>query len=132
LNWGGLLAANRRRGSGALHAGTRSGGEEAPLPRTTGSGAIAGAVRQHLVFALAPGLLLVFTPRGHREAVHAHRYAQRLRVLRGRLEVRTARGVVQVAAGDRPLRIGAGRPHAPRALAGTWLIAERLRPPRTR
>ncbi len=82
--------------------------------------------RTHAVYALAPDLLLVFKPRGHRESSHAHPHAQRLRVLRGRLEVRTARGVVRVAAGDRPLRIAAGRAHATRALSDTWLIAERL------
>lgn len=58
--------------------------------------------------------------------MHAHRYGQRVRVLRGALEVRTARGVLRRAAGDRPLRLGAGRAHATRALADTWLIAERL------
>jgi quercetin dioxygenase-like cupin family protein len=81
--------------------------------------------RRHAVYELAPGLLLVFKPRGHREAMHGHAYGQRLRVLRGALEVRTARGAVRVAAGGRPLRIAAGRAHATRALADTWLIAER-------
>lgn len=84
------------------------------------------AARRHAVYELAPGLLLVFKPRGHREVTHAHAHGQRLRVLRGALEVRTARGVVRVAAGGRPLRIAAGRAHATRALADTWLIAERL------
>ncbi|HSP98965.1 MAG TPA: hypothetical protein VL049_17220 [Candidatus Dormibacteraeota bacterium] len=78
------------------------------------------------MYELAPGLLLVFKPRGHRETVHAHAYGQRLRVLRGRLEVRTARGVVCIEAGGRALRIAAGRAHATRARADTWLIAERL------
>jgi hypothetical protein len=81
----------------------------------------------HTVHELAPGLLLVYKPRGHREGTHAHPHAQRLRVLRGRLEVRTARGVVRVAAGDRPLRIAAERAHSTCALADTWLLAERLR-----
>lgn len=80
----------------------------------------------HAVYELAPGLLLVFKPRGHREAMHAHAHAQRLRVLRGRLEVRTARGAVRIDASARPLRIAAGRAHATRACADTWLIAERL------
>ena len=82
----------------------------------------------HAVFELAPGLLLVFKPRGHREPTHAHPHAQRLRVLRGRLEVTTARGAVRIAARGRALRIAAGREHATRALADTWLIAERLPP----
>ena len=83
-------------------------------------------VRQHAVFDLAPGLLLVFKPGGHREATHAHPHEQRLRVLSGALEVRPARGVRRVAAGARAVRIAAGRAHATRALADTWLIAERL------
>jgi len=87
---------------------------------------LASAPRRHAVYELLPGLLLVFKPRGHREASHAHAYAQRLRVLHGRLEVRTARGVVRVEAGSRPLRIAAGREHATRARSDTWLIAERL------
>ena len=86
----------------------------------------------HAVYALGPDLLLVFKPRGHREALHAHPHGQRLRVLQGVLEVRTARGVRRVAAGDPALRIAAGRPHATRALAATWLVAERLRGPRRR
>ena len=87
---------------------------------------LSASLTEHAVYALTPDLLLVFKPRGHREGAHAHPYAQRLRVLRGRLEVRTARGIVRVAAGDRPLRIAAGRTHETRALADTWLLAERL------
>lgn len=79
----------------------------------------------HAVWELAPGLLLVFKPRGHREAIHAHPHGQRLRVLRGALEIRTARGVRRLAAGAPAVRIAAGRAHATRALADTWLIAER-------
>lgn len=82
--------------------------------------------RRHFVLALAPGLLLVFKPRGHREAEHVHPYGQRLLVLRGRLEVRTARAVRQLTPAARPLRIAAGRRHATQALADTWLVAERL------
>ena len=85
------------------------------------------AARRHSVYELAPDLLLVFKPRGHREAPHAHPYAQRLRVLRGRLEVRTARGLKVIEAGGRTLQIAAGREHATRARSDTWLIAEKLR-----
>lgn len=81
---------------------------------------------RHAVYELAPGLLLVFKPRGHREAAHAHAHGQRLRVLRGALAVRTARGVVVLDAAARPLRIAAGRAHATQARRDTWLIAERL------
>ena len=81
--------------------------------------------RRHSVFELAPGLLLVFKPRGHREAEHVHSHSQRLRVLRGRLEVRTARAVRELTPAARPLLIAAGRRLATRALADTWLIAER-------
>lgn len=82
--------------------------------------------RTHAVYTLAPGLLLVFKPRGHREAEHAHDGGQRLRVLRGVLEVRTARGTRRITAASGAVRIAAGRVHATRALADTWLIAERL------
>jgi hypothetical protein len=83
-------------------------------------------LRRHSVFELAPGLLLVFKPRGHREVAHAHPHGQRLRVLRGRLAVSTARGGRELTPSVRPMRIAAGRRHATRALADTWLIAERL------
>ncbi|MBX3027027.1 hypothetical protein KF840_19140 [bacterium] len=78
------------------------------------------------MYELAPGLLLVFKPRGHREPPHAHPYGQRLRVLRGALAVRTARRVRVLDAAARPLRIAAGRVHATQARRDTWLIAERL------
>jgi hypothetical protein len=99
--------------------------EELKDGRRRGRGALVAGARAHAVYELAPGLLLVFKPRGHREAAHAHAYVQRVRVLRGRLEVTTARGVVVLDEHSRPLRIAAGRAHATRALAGTWLVAER-------
>ena len=80
----------------------------------------------HTVFLLAPDLLLVFKPRGHREAAHVHPRRQRLRVLRGRLLVRTAQRVITLEPSSRPLVLGAGRTHATQAAADTWLIAERL------
>jgi len=76
------------------------------------------------VYGLGPGLLLVFKPRGHREAVHAHPHRQRLRVLSGALLVRTARRALTVDDPDAPLTLAAGRRHATEALADTWLVAE--------
>lgn len=73
---------------------------------------------------LAPGLLLVFKPRGHRESEHAHPHRQRLRVLRGALLVRTARRAVTLDDPGAPLTLAAGRRHATEALADTWLVAE--------
>jgi len=78
----------------------------------------------HAVYRLRPDLLLVFKPRGHREATHVHRHRQRLRVLRGRLRVETARGVVTLTATSRAYAVAGGRAHATRALADTWLLAE--------
>ncbi|MFN8644463.1 MAG: hypothetical protein U0802_23440 [Candidatus Binatia bacterium] len=79
----------------------------------------------HAVWELAPGLLLVFKPRGHREAIHAHPHGQRLRVLRGALEIRTARGVRRLA-GERAGGAHRGRARARDPGAGRpWLIAER-------
>ena len=64
------MAASERRRPPAARAHIRA------LPR-----------RRHAVYRLAPDLLLVFKPRGHREAMHAHPYRQRLQVLRGSLAV---------------------------------------------
>jgi hypothetical protein len=83
----------------------------------------------HAVYRLAPDILLVFKPRGHREAAHTHPHRQRLRVLRGRLVVRTVTRSVRLTPRSRPLTLAAGRPHATLALADTWLIAERVRGP---
>ena len=82
--------------------------------------------RAHAVFRLAPDLLLVFKPRGHREAAHVHPHRQRLRVLRGRLVVRATNRMITLEPGSRPLVLGAGRTHATQAATDTWLIAERL------
>jgi len=86
----------------------------------------------HAVHRLAPGLLLVFKPRGHREPLHAHPHRQRLRLLRGSLRVDTARGAVTLASSSRPYVLAAGREHSTHALADTWLIAESLAAPRGR
>jgi hypothetical protein len=88
--------------------------------------------RGRRVFRLAPDLLLVFKPRGHHETEHAHPHRQRLRVLRGRLLVRTATRTVRLAAASAPLMLAARRRHATTALADTWLLAEQLPAPRTR
>jgi hypothetical protein len=84
------------------------------------------AARRHAVFRLAPGLLLVFKPRGHTETTHAHPHAQRLVVLRGRLSVRTRSMRAVLVPCARPHVLAAGTPHATRALADTWLVAEGL------
>jgi quercetin dioxygenase-like cupin family protein len=81
---------------------------------------------RHRVYRLAPDLLLVFKPRGHSEAEHAHSRRQRLRVLRGRLQVRTRTQTIRLEPGSRALNLAANRPHATVAMADTWLIAETL------
>ena len=90
---------------------------------------------RHAVYRIASDLLLVFKPRGHREAEHVHPHPQRLRVLRGRLQVRGPR-VRELTPTSRPYRLPAGRPHSTVALADTWLLAERIHtkatPPTTR
>ncbi len=82
------------------------------------------AGERHAVYRLAPDLLLVFKPRGHTEAEHAHAYRQRLRILRGRLRVRTACGEEILDARSAPYVVPAGRRHATEALVDTWLVAE--------
>lgn len=86
------------------------------------------AGERHAVYRLAPDLLLVFKPRGHTETEHAHAYRQRLRILRGRLRVRTARGAAILVARSAPYVVPAGRKHATEALADTWLVAEAAAP----
>jgi quercetin dioxygenase-like cupin family protein len=82
------------------------------------------APRGHALYRLAPRLLLVFKPRGHTEPHHAHDYTQTLRVVSGRLEVRTARSRLRLDARAAGLRIPAGRAHATRAVVDTWVIVE--------
>lgn len=84
------------------------------------------ASRTHGVFRLAPDLLLVFKPRGHREDVHRHPHRQRLRVLRGQLVVRTGKRRIVLRPGSRPFTLAAGRAHVTIAAEDTWLIAESL------
>jgi quercetin dioxygenase-like cupin family protein len=78
---------------------------------------------RHAVYRLAPDLLLVFKPRGHAEPLHAHPHRQTLRVLTGRLRVRTARGSITLGPGSRAYTLAAARPHATTALRDTWLLA---------
>jgi quercetin dioxygenase-like cupin family protein len=78
----------------------------------------------HALYRLAPDLLLVFKPRGHREGEHAHAHRQRLRVLRGRLAVRTRRSEVVLDPASPVLSMPAGHWHATEALSDVWLIAE--------
>jgi hypothetical protein len=80
--------------------------------------------REHSVYDLDDGLLLVFKPAGHTEPVHAHAYAQRLRVLRGRLRVDAAATTVVLDSDTEELLLAAGQEHATTAMEATWLIAE--------
>lgn len=86
---------------------------------------------RHAVFELSPDLWLVFKPAGHIEAAHSHTYRQRLRVLRGELQVEMPRRQVRLRPKDSPLTIAACRIHATLATADTWLIVERLEVPRS-
>ena len=86
---------------------------------------------RHAVYRLADDLLLVFKPRGHREAEHAHAHRQRLRVLRGRLLVRSGARSDRLSPRSRVFTLPAGRTHATLAIEDTWLLAEAL-PARTR
>ena len=85
---------------------------------------------RHAVFHLAPGLLLVFKQRGHREAEHHHAHRQRLRVLRGRLVVRAGKKVITLHPNSRPLTLRARQPHTTLAVKDTWLVAESQSPRR--
>ena len=79
---------------------------------------------RHALFRLAPDLLLVFKPRGHREDEHVHPHRQRLRVLRGKLLVRTSRRAITLRPASRPLTLAAARAHETIALEDTWLVVE--------
>jgi hypothetical protein len=80
-------------------------------------------VRRHAIWRLAPDLLLVFKPRKHREASHAHEHAQRLYVVAGCLEVNLGGRARILRASSRPMRIPSGRIHTTIALEDTWLVA---------
>ena len=79
------------------------------------------ATDRHAVYRLGPDLLLVFKPRGHREAAHAHPYGQSLRVVRGLLAVERG-GRVDLVAGDGALAVAANEPHATEAREDTWVV----------
>jgi quercetin dioxygenase-like cupin family protein len=83
---------------------------------------------RHAVHRLAPGLLLVFKPRGHAEEPHEHAHRQTLRILRGVLRVRTARRTQVLRPSSAPLVLAAGRRHATEAIEDTWLVAESPQP----
>jgi quercetin dioxygenase-like cupin family protein len=76
------------------------------------------------VYQLAPGLLLVFKPRGHQEAPHVHPHPQRLHVLRGALVVQIGKRRVTLTPTSRRLTVRAGRAHETLALQDTWVVAE--------
>jgi len=88
--------------------------------------------RSHSVFRLAPDLLLVFKPTGHREPQHRHPHRQRLRILRGTLEVRTAHKTIVLRPTSRLFTLAANRQHTTVAREDTWLIAEALPGPKAR
>jgi quercetin dioxygenase-like cupin family protein len=79
----------------------------------------------HAVWELAPDLLLVHKPAGHREDPHTHPYALRLRVLRGRLLLEAEPHAMVLTAGE-TTTVAANASHATIATAVTWLVAERL------
>ncbi len=89
------------------------------------------SAKTHAVFRLAPHLLLVFKPLGHREEAHTHPHRQRLLVLRGQLVVRTRTTAITLRAQSGPFTLAAGRAHTTVAAKDTWLVAE-SRPPRRR
>ena len=70
------------------------------------------APQKHAVFQLAPDLLLVFKPRGHREEAHATRIAS---------------GYASSAASSWYARRGSRRYCAPAARRSPWLPGERMR-----
>jgi quercetin dioxygenase-like cupin family protein len=84
------------------------------------------AVQQHTIFEISDRWLLVFKPDRHREPVHQHAYAQRLRVLQGGLDVEIDRRRTRLTPSSRALRIPAGRCHATQAAGDTWVVVERL------
>lgn len=80
----------------------------------------------HRVYRLAPDLLLVFKPRGHREEEHAHERAQRLRVLRGKLTVQIGRTTRILKPGRATFTVPALRAHRTESGDDTWLVVEWL------
>lgn len=84
------------------------------------------AVTDHAVYELARDLLLVFKPRGHREAEHSHAHGQRLRVLRGRLLVRIAEHTHLVTPKSGPLIVRAACRHETHAREDTWVVVEKI------
>jgi hypothetical protein len=109
----------------------RSDGKQSEKRRGS-SASRALEAHRHAVYRLADDLLLVFKPCGHTESEHEHPYGQRLRVLRGRLEVATARATRVLDARSAPFVLPGGRKHRTTALADTWLVAEKLLPPKRR
>ena len=81
---------------------------------------------RHAVYRLAPDLLLVFKPRRHREASHAHAQRQRLQILRGTLVVRIGRRRITMTPLSRRLVLRAGCVHDTLAVRDTWVLAESL------
>jgi hypothetical protein len=82
----------------------------------------------HRIYELEDGLLLVYKPRGYRESVHEHPYAQRVRVIRGRLHVEIGHSGLLLDPTSAPLLLSAGEEHSTKAVENTWLVAERIDP----
>ena len=75
--------------------------------------------RRRAVYELEPDLLLVFKPRGHLEIEHAHDYNQRVRLIRGQLEIRYAARRSVLGERSRALTIPARRRYR-RSQADGW------------
>lgn len=85
--------------------------DRASLPRT--------------IFELSPDRFLVFRPRDYQHGPHAHAEGYRLRVIKGRIEVRVGERRTVVDASRRGLTLEPGKAHTTRALEDTWAIVER-------
>lgn len=77
------------------------------------------------IFELSPDRFLVFRPRDYQHGPHAHADGYRLRVIKGRIEVRVGQRRMVVDASRRGVTLEPGKAHTTRALEDTWAIVER-------